>query len=104
MILSLHAGLAESQRVHEKALGFRDFPHGEHRSVESPGGLALGDFRSAPAFPLVGMVFNHFHAQPGRVAEADEGLAKPLGDGVVIRLVTLEMIFPERQRSLGDRE
>jgi hypothetical protein len=50
---------------------------------------------------LVGLVFDHFERQTRGMPESDEGLPEPLGHRILIHFVALEMVFPERQGSLG---
>src|SRR5580704_13191087 len=101
MILSIHTGLTEAQCVDEKALGFLDLAHGKHRAVKSMCRLGPGDLRSGPALALVGLVFDNLERQSSGMPESDERLSESFGDRILVHVVPLEMLFPERQRSLG---
>src|SRR5437879_3178218 len=103
MKITLHAGLAEPERVYEEPFRLGHFAHRQHRPVETTRGHIRADLLRGPAFPVVGGVLDDLQLQPGRMLEAHEGLPETLLDAAVRDLVPVQMIDPELRRSLRNR-
>ena len=104
MILAIRTGLPETQCIDEEAFGFRHLADGQYRAVKPAYRFAETNLRGGPAFPPIIGVLDDFEFQAGGMRETDERLSKPLGDGLLLELVPLQMILPERQRTFGYRE
>ena len=101
MQIAVRAGLLESQRVDKEALGFPNFPHREHRSVEAAHGHVAADLIRGPPLALVGIVFDHLDLQSGGMTEAQILLPEAFLDALIGHLVALHVFFPELDGSLG---
>src|SRR3989442_13456237 len=100
---TIDADLAEPERVDEERFLVAHVAHRQHGPKETACPDVSGDLRRRPRISLVLALLNHFEEQPCGMPYPQILRANPFLHATVFGPVPIEVLFPERDRSVRNR-
>jgi len=100
MVGTINADLPEPERVDEERFLVAHIANRQHRAEEAARRGVPGDLLRHPGIPVIAALLDHFEEQPRRMPYPQVLRAEPFLHATVFGLVPIEVIFPERDRSV----
>src|SRR5262245_25901053 len=100
MIGSVDADLLESERFDEERLLLARVANRQHRAKEAASSGVSRDLSCRPRIPVVAALLDHFEEQPDGMPHPQILRAESFLHAAVFGLVAIEVIVPERDRSV----